>query len=98
MTNEDVEFAIVSYKYPSVIAHNFLHLYGAADLHETPFRRSGRKIKTAMELYPNGIMQDPYSRNLHELNISDITRYLIGWSDEIEPEFEDLLTDRLFNL
>ncbi len=31
----DVEFAIVSYKYPSEIAHNFLHLFGAADLYKT---------------------------------------------------------------
>lgn len=97
MTNEDVEFAIVSYKYPSVIAHNFLHLYGAADLHDTPFRRSGRKIKLAKKLYPQGIMQDPYSKNINELIISDFSRYLIGWTDEVDPDFEELLTDRMFS-
>lgn len=97
LTTEDVEFAIVSYKYPSVIAHNFLHLYGAADIYETPFRRSGRKIKLANELYPEGIMQDPYSKNIYEMNISGFTKYLIGWSDEVEPDFEVLLTDRMFS-
>lgn len=30
MNTDDVEFAIVSYKYPAEIAHNILHLYGAA--------------------------------------------------------------------
>ncbi|MFW5644920.1 MAG: hypothetical protein ACOCZL_03320 [Bacteroidota bacterium] len=97
LTTEDVEFAIVSYKYPSEIAHNFLHLYGAADLHETPFRRSGRKIKIANDLYPDDIMQDAYAKNIDELKISRYTKYLIGWTDEIDPEFEDLLTDRLIN-
>ncbi|MFW5819903.1 MAG: hypothetical protein ACOCWA_01330, partial [Bacteroidota bacterium] len=97
LTTEDVEFAIVSYKYPSEIAHNFLHLYGAADLHETPFRRSGRKIKIANDLYPDDIMQDAYAKNIDELKVSRYTKYLIGWTDEIDPEFEDLLTDRLIN-
>lgn len=45
--NEDVEFSVVSYKYPSEIAHSFLHLYGAADLHATYFRRNKRKIRQA---------------------------------------------------
>jgi hypothetical protein len=30
LSSDDIEFAIVSYKYPAEIAHNFLHLYGAA--------------------------------------------------------------------
>jgi len=47
LNNDDVEFSIVSYKYPSEIAHCFLHLYGAADLDESHFRRSPRKIRMA---------------------------------------------------
>ncbi len=95
MISDDVEFAVVSYKYPSLIAHNFLHLYGAADLHKTPFRNSRRKIKLAGELFPSDIMQDPYAKNINELKISDYTKYLIGWKDEIAIEHEPLLTDRI---
>lgn len=94
MTQEDVEFAIVSYKYPSEIAHNFLHLYGAADLYKTPFRRSEKKIRKAAEFFPNDIMQDPYARDIGELEISDYTKYLIGWNKEIDPTYESLITDK----
>ncbi len=98
LTTGNVEFAIVSYKYPSVIAHNFLHLYGAADLYKTPFRRSKRKIKLAGNLYPAGIMQDPYSKMIHNLNISDFTKYLIGWTKEPDPQYKPLLTDRFISI
>jgi hypothetical protein len=97
LTNDDVEFAIVSYKYPAEIAHNFLRLYGAADLYATPMRRSEKKIKMANEFFSNEIMQDPYAKNIWSQEISDFSKYLIGWSNELDPRYEPLLTDRLTN-
>ncbi len=94
---EDVEFAIVSYKYPSEIVHNFLHLYGAADMYKSVYRRQERKISLLAEMYPNDIMQDPYGKALSLLEISDYTKYLIGWNDELDPELEPLMTDKLLN-
>ena len=94
---EDVEFAVVSYKYPSEIAHNFLHLYGAADMYETIYRRSDNKIRTLEKLFPEEIMQDPYGKDIWELEISDYTMYLIGWTDELDPDYESLMTDKLMN-
>lgn len=94
LTQDEVEYAIVSYKYPSEIAHNLLHLYGAADLYKTPFRKSEKKIRLAEELFPNEIMQDPYARNITRLEISDFTKYLIGWTDEYDESYESLLTDK----
>ena len=79
---EDVEFAVVSYKYPSEIAHNFLHLYGAADMYETPFRRNEKKIKQLQKFFPNEVMLDPFSKNISKLEISDYTKYLIGWKND----------------
>ncbi|MCB9013234.1 MAG: hypothetical protein H6539_04265 [Bacteroidales bacterium] len=95
LTNANVEYAIVSYKYPAEIAHSFLRLYGAADLYETPLRKSSKKIQLASELLPNDIMQDPYAKNIWGLEISDFTKYLIGWTNEIDPRYEDLLTERI---
>ena len=92
--NDDVEFSVVSYKYPSEIAHSFLHLYGAADLGETPFRRNKRKIKQASLAFPDDIMTDVYARPLHNLEIGDFTRFMIGWTDELDSEYEPLLTER----
>jgi hypothetical protein len=94
LTNHDVEFAIVSYKYPAEIAHNFLCLYGASDLYETPMRKSAKKIKMADEFFSNEIMQDSYAKNIWNLEISDFTKYLIGWTDELDPRYEPLLTDK----
>ncbi len=94
-SNDYVEYAIVSYKYPSEIAHNFLHLYGAADLYSTPLRKSARKIQMAANLLPNEIMQDPYAKNIWEQEISDYTRYLIGWTNTLDDQYIPLLTDRI---
>ncbi len=92
--NEDVEFSVVSYKYPSEIAHNFLHLYGAADLNKSYFRRSPGKIKQAQEAFPDDIMSEVYARRINELEIGEFTEYMIGWTDELDEEYEPLLTER----
>jgi hypothetical protein len=94
---EDVEFAVVSYKYPAEIAHNFLHLYGAADMYETAFRRNDSKIDQLQKLFPNEIMMEPYARKLTGLEISDYTQYLIGWKNDYNPAYESLFTDRAYN-
>ena len=92
---DEVEYAIVSYKYASDIAHNLLHLYGAADLHETIYRRDAKKIKILKSLYPNDIMQDPYGISISDMDLGDYTKYLIGWTNEITPSLESLMSDKL---
>ncbi len=94
---DDVEFAILSYKYPSEIAHNFLHLYGAADMHKTIYRRSENKIRTLEQLFPDEIMHDPYAKDIWDLEISDYTKFLIGWTEELDPDYESLMTDKMIN-
>ena len=94
---EDVEFAVVSYKYPSEIAHNFLHLYGAADMYQTPFRRNEKRIKQLQEFFPNEVMMDPYAKNISHLEISDYTKYLIGWKNDYNQTYENLFTDKAYN-
>ena len=92
--NEDVEFAVVSYKYPSEIAHGFLHLFGAADLSESPFRRSRRKTRLAESAFPDDLMTEVYARPLPELEIGEFTAYMIGWTQGLSPDYETLLTER----
>jgi hypothetical protein len=97
MGTDDVEFAIVSYKYPSEIAHNILHLYGAADMYKTLYRRNESKIKKLSALCPNDIMQDCYAKNIRDMEIGEYTRYLIGWQDTYDAKWEDLFTDKRAN-
>jgi len=94
---DEIEFAVVSYKYPSEIAHNILHLYGAADLYETEFRRNQKKITLAKDYFPKDIMQDPYAKSINRLEIGDFTKYLIGWDNNLEPKYEELLIDNSFS-
>ena len=91
---KDIEYAIVSYKYPAEIAHNILHLFGAADLYETIYRKSSKSIDFAAEHFPNEIMQDPYGKSIKSLEISDYTKYLIGWDNKLNNDYEFLLFDR----
>jgi hypothetical protein len=93
MNTEDVEFAIVSYKYPSEIAHNLLHLYGAADMYNTVYRQNSKKTKFLQSEFPDEIMLDPYGKNIWDLTISDYTKYLIGWSNKIDYKYETYLQD-----
>jgi len=80
------EYAIVSYKRSAVIAHEFLHLFGALDLYISPFDRKKKSIKKKaeiMKLFPNEVMAFAY-RQLDSLNISPFTKYLIGWENELD--------------
>jgi hypothetical protein len=97
MNTDDVEFAVVSYKYPAEIAHNFLHLYGAADMYPTIYRKNEKKIRFLQNEFPEEIMLDPYGKNIWDLDISEYTKYLIGWTDRIDPGYEPYLTDKIVN-
>lgn len=91
--DNNVEFSIVSFKKPSVIAHEFLHLFGAYDLYITPFdtkRKEKKKKEKLMELFPNEIMAFAY-RDLGKLGISDFTKYLIGWENDLSEEHQRIL-------
>ncbi len=98
MSSNDVEFSIISYKYPAVIAHNLLQLFGAADLHESPFRRIDRNISLANEQFPNDIMQNPMGKDINNLTIGEYTKYLIGWEKDLDEKYHDLLFDKRIKL
>ncbi len=93
MNTDDVEFAIVSYKYPAEIAHYFIKLFGGIDLYKSTERKNNRKIKFGEDHFPNDIMQNPASKNLRNLEIGDFTKFMIGWTDQLNPEYEPLLND-----
>ena len=59
------------------IAQEFLHLYGAEDFY-TPDNRA----RIAERTYPNELMLIS-ATNLSQVNLSEVTAYLIGWSDDV---------------
>ena len=90
----ETEYAVLSEKRPSVIAHEFLHLFGAEDLYLSQFDvkgKSRRKKKKIMKYYPNEIMAFAY-RNIDSLGISSLSKYLIGWDNKLDKNARGLIT------
>jgi hypothetical protein len=93
----DVEYSIVSFKSPSVIAHEFLHIFGAWDLYITPFDKNKKHIikqkEFAMKEFPNEIMAFAY-RHIDSLDISPFTKYCIGWSNKLDENYSKMILGR----
>lgn len=93
---DKVEYGVQSYKRPSVIAHEFLHLFGALDLYITPFddKHKARKRKEfAMREFPDEVMAFAY-RNIDSLQISPFTEYLVGWRPELDDRYVRMITGK----
>jgi hypothetical protein len=97
MNTNDLEFAIVSYKYPSVIAKNILNLFGAANLNRSIYRRNDKKIKIANKYFPDDIMQEVYGKSINSLKVGEFTKYLIGWKNNLDSKYDILLTDNIIS-
>lgn len=94
--DNSVEYSVVSFKNPSIIAHEFLHLFGAYDLYITPFdtkKKEKKRKEKLVDMFPNEIMAYAH-RNIDSLEISGFTKYLIGWENELAQEYQELLFDK----
>jgi hypothetical protein len=92
-SQKEVEYSIVSFKQPSVIAHEFLHLFGAWDLYITPFdndREAKKRKAFAMKEFPNEIMAFAY-RGIDSLDICPFTRYCIGWDKQLDNKYTKMI-------
>ena len=93
---EHVEYGVVSYKRPAIIAHEFLHLFGALDLYITPFDRRNaaqRRKVYAMREFPDEVMAFAY-RSLDSLRVLPLSEYLIGWRNDLDPGYLKLITGK----
>jgi hypothetical protein len=92
-SDTEIEYAIVSFKNPSVIAHEFLHLFGAWDLYLDPLGDKKKAMKRkafVLQEFPNEIMAFTH-RPLDSLNISPFTDYLIGWDNELDENYKKMI-------
>lgn len=71
------------------IIHEFLHLFGAVDLYETP-EQTKENSDRMEKMYPKEVMHNHYFP-LKELQLSPLTAWLVGLSDKEEPWFESFL-------
>lgn len=94
--NISIEYSILSFKETSVIAHEFLHLFGAIDLYHTPFESNRKMIRRknfVMKEFPNEIMAFPF-RNIYSLEISPLTKYTIGWENTLDQKYAEMIAGR----
>jgi hypothetical protein len=92
MSNTQVEYVINSYKNSSIIAYDFLKLFGAISLYSSPDKKPSKNKAFAKEQFADDIMVNP-AEDIHYLSIGDFTKYMIGWTDEIDPKYERLFEE-----
>jgi hypothetical protein len=91
--SDKTEYSIASFKNPAVMAHEFLHIFGAIDLYMSPFDRKKRALKNKvkiMEAYPNEIMAFTY-RPIENPEISPMTKFFLGWTAELNDKSKTLI-------
>ncbi len=79
-----------------MIANEYLHLFGALDLYMAPFntkKKQQKKKAFAMEKFPDEIMAFTH-RRIETLEISNISKYLIGWSDSLSRDDQNILVGK----
>lgn len=87
-SDTEAEYAVVSFKEPSIIAQEFLRLFGAWDLNGPQYyynRRSARQINKVRKEFPRDLMTSS-NKNLDSLEIGLFTQYLIGWEEQLEDK------------
>ena len=89
-SNEDVEYSMVSSKEPVMIASEILSLFGAEYFYHhqsTSDKKNRDKLK---EIFPYDIMAMP-DKPINQLYIGEVSKYAIGWTDEINEEYGKIL-------
>lgn len=79
---KDVEFCVITNESNEhTVAHELLHLFGAADLYY-PYQIYG----LTMEYFPDSVMC-----TYEGMEVDPLTRYLIGWDQRMAPKAEEYL-------
>lgn len=93
ISNEEVEYSIVGYKNPTIIAQAILRLFGASNLSGGPLsNRNKDELVFIRSQFPDAVMAFQ-SRDLSQLNICSFTKYLIGWQDQLDEKYHKLLDE-----
>lgn len=92
-SNSDVEYSIISSKRPNLIAQDILNLFGAPYLYHHQSTVNKRDTKQLKKIFSDDVMANT-DRPLHSLSIGEITKYFIGWSDNLSEEYEKMVKEK----
>lgn len=91
LSSKEMEFSVSSFKAPNLIAEQILELFGAAVFHYDVKKKKKVKIEEHIEThFPNDIMAKPM-QNIRKSNMGEVTKYLVGWTSEIDPIHEIMM-------
>lgn len=94
LNNEDVEYSVLSFNQPSIIAEQILELFGAAIMQYDVKRKKQKEIDILIESnFPNEIMVNPFAP-IRKAEIGEVTQYLIGWKSDYDEQFKPLMQGR----
>jgi hypothetical protein len=89
------EYAISSYKYPSLMALQILTLAGAASFRPDPLKKTEKNKELAQKEFPNDITVNG-TKSLSELEIGEFTQFMIGWRSDIDNKYDKMFfTERI---
>ena len=89
-SDDEIEYGINCYKDPVIIAQQIVTLFGASPLQPSSLSKMQvMYLNFAQKEFPNDIMVN-YKDPLSVLEIGAYTRYLIGWTNKIDPQYEKL--------
>lgn len=91
--NDDIEYSIVSTKRPNLIAQDILNLFGAPYLYYHPSTVNKRDTKQLQKIFSYDIMANT-DTDIRKLQIGEITRYFIGWTDSLNEEYEKMVKEK----
>lgn len=92
-SNDNVEYAIVSTKRPNLIAQNILNLFGAPYLYHHPMTLNKGATNKLQKIFSDDIMANT-TGNIDHMKIGNVTKYFIGWSDDLDEEYERMVKEK----
>lgn len=92
-SNDNIEYSIISTKRPNLIAQNILNLFGAPYLYHHPMTLNKGATNKLQKIFDNDIMANT-TGNILQMEIGSVTKYFIGWSDELEEEYEKMVKEK----
>ena len=91
--NDDIEYSIISTKKPNLIAQDILNLFGAPYLYYHPSTVNKRDTKQLNKIFWKDVMANT-NADLRKLELGEITRYFIGWTDSLNEEYEKMVKEK----
>jgi len=91
--NDDVEYSIMNTKKPNLIAQDILNLFGAPYLYYHPSTVNKRDTKQLNKIFWNDVMANT-NADLRKLQLGEITRYFIGWTDSLNEDYEKMVKEK----